>query len=178
MFMPSFLCVLSFFRVYKHMKSLYPNPNERYPLVDSEAFKQQGRGHPMFGKPVNGFDLFHGTKKDAVPSIMQNGFDDHFFNPNGYFGAGAYFADDPALSMSFVDSSPSHMFVCNVALGTTNDEHYGTPRTTALGADFRPPHGVDSIKGRITYSGILRQAEYIVYRYGQCKATYLLRFDH
>jgi hypothetical protein len=160
------------------MKSLYPNPNERYPLVDSEAFKQQGRSHPMFGKPVNGFDLFHGTKKDAVPSIMQNGFDDHFFNPNGYFGAGAYFADDPALSMSFVDSSPSHMFVCNVALGVTNDTHYHTPRTTQLGADFRPPHGVDSIKGRITYGGWLRQAEYIVYRFGQCKATYLLRFDH
>jgi hypothetical protein len=160
------------------MKSMYANPNERCPLVDTEAFKQQGRDHPMFGKPENGFDLFHGTKKDAVPSIMQNGFDDHWFNPDGYFGAGAYFADDPALSMSFIDSSPSHMFVCNVALGVTNEEHFHTPRTTKLGRDFRPPHGVDSIKGRITHGGWLRQAEYIVYRFGQSKAAYLLRFDH
>ena len=58
------------FRVYHDIKSMYANPNERCPLVDTEAFKQQGRDHPMFGKPANGFDLFHGTKKDAVPSIM------------------------------------------------------------------------------------------------------------
>ena len=160
------------------MKATYPNPNERYPLVDSPAFKQQGTAHPFFGKPVNGFDLFHGTKKDAVPSIMQNGFDDHFFNAGGYFGAGAYFADDPGLSMSFIDSSPSHMFVCNVILGNMNDDKYRNAISSALGRDFRPGHGVDSMKGRITYGGTLRQAEYIVYRFGQCKATYLLRFDH
>ena len=139
---------------------------------------RQGKDHPMFGKPVNGFDLFHGTKKDAVPSIMQSGFDDHFFNPNGFFGAGAYFADDPGLSMSFVDSSPSHMFVCSVVLGVTNEEHYHKPLNSALGRDFRPAHGIDSMKGRVNFGSWLRQAEYIVYRFGQCKATYLLRFDH
>jgi len=39
---------------------------------------------------------------------------------------------------------------------------------------------VDSIKGKVTYGSWLRQSElqYIVYRFGQCKATYLLRFDH
>jgi hypothetical protein len=160
------------------MKTLHPNPNERYPLVDSEAFKQQGRSHPMFGKPVNDSDLFHAAKKDAVPSIMQDGFSDDYLKSSGYFGAGAYFHDDPGLSMSFVDSSPSHLFVCSVVLGVTNDEHYLRPLTSALGADFRPPHGVDSIKGRISYGGMLRQAEYIVYKSGTCKATYLLRFDH
>ncbi len=167
-----------FHSIYTNMRSSYANPNERYPLVDTPAFKQQGKAHPFFGKPVNGYDLFHGTAKDAVPSIMQNGFDDHFFNPGGFFGAGAYFADDPGLSMSFVDSSPSHMFVCNVILGNMNDTHYNTPMTSPLGRDFRPAHGVDSMKGRIEFGSYLRQAEYIVYRFGQCKATYLLRFDH
>jgi hypothetical protein len=153
-------------------------PNERYPLVDTPEFRQQKEAHPFFGKVVNDFDLFHGTGKHAVPSIMQNGFDDHFFNPDGYFGTGAYFADDPGLSMSFVDAAPSHMFVCHVILGRTNDDHYRTPIDSRLGRDFRPAHGVDSIKGRINLGSYLRQAEYIVYRFGQCKATYLLRFDH
>ena len=129
---------------------MYPTPNERLPLVDTDEFKQQGTAHPNFGKPVNGFDLFHGTKKDAVPSIMQNGFDDHFFNPAGYFGAGAYFADDPGLSMSFIDASPSHMFVCNVTMGNTDETHWHKPRDSPLGRDYRPPHGIDSVKGRIT----------------------------
>ena len=144
-------CPDTFPRVYSNLRKMYPTPNERLPLVDTDEFKQQLTAHPNFGKPVNGFDLFHGTKKDAVPSIMQNGFDDHFFNPDGYFGAGAYFADDPGLSMSFIDASPSHMFVCNVILGNTDETHYKTPRNSTLGRDFRPPHGVDSVKGRITY---------------------------
>jgi hypothetical protein len=146
--------------------------------VDTPDFARLGTAHPFFGKPVNGYDLFHGTKKDAVPSIMQNGFDDHFFSPSGYFGAGASFADDPGLSMSFVDASPSHMFVCNVILGNMDDTHYQAPIESPLGRDFRPAPGVDSMKGRVNFGSLLRQAEYIVYRFGQCKATYLLRFDH
>jgi hypothetical protein len=59
-----------------------------HPLVDSEAFKQQGRNHPIFGKPVTGFDLFHGTDKIDLLSIMQNGFDDLFFNPEWLYWSG------------------------------------------------------------------------------------------
>jgi hypothetical protein len=167
-----------FHSIYSSLKSVYPSPNERCPLVDTPDFARLGAAHPFFGKPVNGCDLFHGTKQDAVPLIMQNGFDDHFFNPGGYFGAGAYFADDPGLSMSFVDASPSHMFVCNVILGITNDTHHTTPLQSPLGRDFRPALGVDSMKGRVNFGSFVRQSEYIVYRFGQCKATYLLRFDH
>ena len=163
--------------VYTKMSS-YTNPNERYPLVDTPAFKQQGKAHPFFGRPVNGYDLFHATSKDAVPNVMQNGFDDHFFNPGGFLGGGAYFADDTGLTMSFVDASPSHIFVCSAILGNRDDTHFNTPLDSPLGRDFRPAHGVDSMKARITFGSYLRQAEYIVYRFGQCKPTYLLRFDH
>jgi hypothetical protein len=96
------------------------------------------------------------------------------------FGGGAYFADDPGLSMSYLDtgSTEGHMFVCNVILGNMDDSHFRNPISSALGQGFRPQLGVDSIKGRCVIGSILRQAEYIVYRFGQCKPTYLLVFDH
>jgi hypothetical protein len=43
--------------------------------------------------------LFHGTS--AALEILKQGFDDHFWNAGGYFGRGAYFADDPNLSTGF-----------------------------------------------------------------------------
>jgi hypothetical protein len=146
--------------------------------VDTPDFARLGTAHPFFGKPVNGCDLFHGTKKDTVASIMQNGFDDHFFSPSSYFGACASFADDSGLAMSFVDWYSGHMLVCNVILGNMDDTHYQAPIESPLGRDFRPAPGVDSLKGRVKFGSWLRQAEYLVYRFGQCKPTYLLRFDH
>ncbi len=176
LFLPFSLFHDPFHSVYHGMRSNYPVPNERIPLVDVPGFSIS---HPSFGKPVNGFDLFHGTKKDAVSSIMTNGFDDHFFNPEGYFGAGAYFADDPGLSFSYLGGgNPGHMFVSSVILGNTDDQHWHAPLDRPLGTDFRPAKGVDSLKGRIHFPPFgVRQSEYIVYRFGQCKATYLLRFD-
>ena len=107
---------------------MYPTPNERLPLVDTDAFKQQGTAHPSFGMPINGFDLFHGTKKDAVPSIMQNGFDDHFFNPAGYFGAGAYFADDPVYVFYRRIAQPHVCVSCDLRQHRPNS--LGGPPTT------------------------------------------------
>ena len=181
---PSYIHANVVFRLYATLKRTYPRPNERCPLVDTQEFVQQQDKHPSFGRPVNGSDLFHGTKRDAYGSIVRNGFDDHYFKSGGMFGGGAYFADDPGLSMGYLDEkkNPSpvegHMFVCNVILGNMDDSHYRTPIHSSIGADFRPPLGVDSIKGRIWWGSILRQAEYIVYRFGQCKPTYLLVFDH
>jgi hypothetical protein len=60
---------------------------------------------PNFGKPENGYDLFHGTnlacadnisfscsitgtKNESRFSICKNGFDDHYFKTTGWFGPG------------------------------------------------------------------------------------------
>jgi hypothetical protein len=172
-------------RLYASLKKTYTFPNERCPLVDTQEFAKLGKAHPSFGKPVNEYDLFHGAKKyvfyEQFRSILQNGFDGHYFKSTGMFGEGAYFADDPSLSMVHFGSSllnEGHMFVCNVILGNMDDTHYQTPLHISLGDDFRPNLGVDSIKGRTWMGGDSRQAEYIVYRFGQFKATYLLVFDH
>ncbi len=171
------------FRLYATLKRTYSPPNERCPLVDTQEFVQGQGTHRSFGQPVNGCDLFHATKRDAYASIVRNGFDDHYFKSTGMFGGGAYFADDPGLSMTYLDEKKNpieegHMFVCSVILGNMDDSHFRNPISSALGQGFRPPLGVDSIKGRCVFGSILRQAEYIVYRFGQCKPTYLLVFDH
>jgi hypothetical protein len=36
--------------------------------------------------------MFHGASEDAAKSILKNGFDPHFFRPNGLYGQGAYFS--------------------------------------------------------------------------------------
>jgi hypothetical protein len=48
-----------------------------------------------------------------------------------------------------------------------------------MGEGFFPTHGYNSVKGRVQLSGWAhpRENEYIVYRYGQAKPKYLLRFD-
>ncbi len=58
-------------RLYATLLQTYPDPNERFPFVDTPEFEK----HPSFGKPVNGRDLFHGTKSHAYGSIVRNGFD-------------------------------------------------------------------------------------------------------
>lgn len=39
--------------------------------------------------------LFHGSKTAGIEGIKLSGFDSRFFNATGFYGRGAYFADDP-----------------------------------------------------------------------------------
>lgn len=107
-----------------------------------------------------------------------SGLDDHFWNPHGYFGRGAYFANaspaggDPNglnLSVAFSgQTNPHTLFVCSVLLGNQYDMS-DTPIDTPKGSDFFPPPGYNSVKGRILYGFplTLREHEYVIYRYGQ-----------
>ena len=64
----------------------------------------------------------------------------------------------------------------DVLLGKQKDWS-AKPLQNPLGADFFPEVGYNSVKGCIVYNGVLREMEYIVYRYGQAKPRYLLRFN-
>jgi hypothetical protein len=68
--------------------------------------------------------------------------------------------------------------VCSVLLGRQQDLS-ATPITDRLGADFFPDKGFSSVKGRIAHgaNGGPREMEYIVYRYGQARPKYMLRFN-
>jgi hypothetical protein len=150
-------------------------------------------GHYMamrdeFQKTIGGGDvneqlLFHGTDDSVVEAILRGGFDDRFWKASGYFGRGAYFADDPNLSVGYTKAPPGggprSIFICSVILGRVDDRS-ANPITKAMGPDFYPAVGFNSVKGRIQYGTppTLREMEYIVYRYGQAKPLYLLRFDY
>jgi len=128
---------------------------------------------------ANERDLFHGTDDAAVQPILSGGFDDHYWKATGFFGRGAYFADDPNLSVSFTGgTNPRTLFVCSVLLGKVQDLS-DTPIATPKGPTFFPDVGNHSVKGRIMYGTppTIRQMEYIVYRYGQAKPKYMLRFN-
>eukprot|EP00667_Euglena_gracilis_P000144 EG_transcript_144 len=125
-------------------------------------------------KDPNVRELFHGTKEPAARSILHSGFDDHCWNAGGYFGRGAYFADDPSLSKTFSDG---HFFVCDVSLGRQDTRYHkngGTPTQSPLGANFFPQQGCHSLLGNILRLGSLRANEYVVYRYGQALPKFLI----
>ena len=56
----------------------------------------------------------------AHKSIKEFGFDSRYFGTYGFYGRGAYFADDPTISHNFTAPDAEgnrYMFIVKVALG-------------------------------------------------------------
>ncbi|CAF2546861.1 unnamed protein product [Rotaria sp. Silwood2] len=107
-------------------------------------------------------ELFHGTSGDGINGITEDGFDDRFFNINGAWGHGAYFADDARKSHNYTNPAAEDgsrvIFYNKVLLG--NESIYSTVDNSLISA----PIGHHSVRGTgFTYK------EYIVYRYGQAR---------
>ena len=69
--------------------------------------------------PINELQLFHGTKEEAVNSIVSNGFDPAY-NKTSAYGKGTYFAKNASYSFSYMQPNQngiSFMFLCDVLLG-------------------------------------------------------------
>jgi hypothetical protein len=115
-------------------------------------------------------ELFHGTSIEAANSIKDAGFDNRWFKA-GFFGKGAYFADDPKKSHDYNAGNPGTskriMFVCKVALGEIEDRGHNTDNTITA-----PKKGKHSITG---FGANLR--EFIVYRYGQAIPKFMVTYS-
>ncbi|CAF4081434.1 unnamed protein product [Adineta steineri] len=131
------------------------------PLLEStyEAIKKM-IAKECSGSNPNERKLFHGTKTDGMRGIVENGFDDRFFNPDGAWGAGAYFADHPLKSHKYTDvegPNTTHvMFYNKVTLGKESIQGQINNKLVAAPKDFH------SVRGTC-----FPYTEYIVYRFGQ-----------
>ncbi|CAF4351845.1 unnamed protein product [Rotaria sp. Silwood2] len=129
------------------------------------------------GKNPNERELFHGTHGDAMKGIINRGFDDRYFSPDGswvshvrfYVGSGAYFSDDPRKSNKYAQPDQNTksrvIFYTKVVLGV---ESVQTQTNRSLHAAPLKHHSV--------HGKAFQYDEYIVYRYGQAlpylKITY------
>ncbi|CAF3369854.1 unnamed protein product, partial [Rotaria sp. Silwood2] len=121
------------------------------------------------GYDPNEHKLFHGTRGPGIAGIVEDGFDDRFFDPTGAWGHGAYFADNPAKSYKYSTSGGATqglvMFYNKVILGIESVQNTVNKKLTSA------PQGFHSVKGTA-----FQFTEYIVYRFGQAlpylKITY------
>jgi hypothetical protein len=127
--------------------------------------------------------LWHGTTPEHADMIVREGFDERVGRPSGRFGAGVYFAEDPAKADSYTGDSCTgknlssypptqqpradalrHLFLSRVTLGTVAEQAQPTPEAR------RPPPGSQSVVGCadgryrefVTYDGWLAYPEYLV----------------
>lgn len=116
---------------------------------------KHGRGKRML--------LWHGTTKDAVASILVNGF--RRPTSHGMFGNGIYFADRFSKSAQYCQpksaknnhvGSVGYLLLCDVKLDRMyEDTSYGGSKYT------NPPLGYDSIKGVGKYEPEESQQQYL-----------------
>lgn len=130
--------------------------------------QREARGkQPLNSINSNNKLLFHGTKtQDAANSIKYAGFDSRYFAKGGYYGRGAYFAEDPCKSHDYTGAPNRKMFIANVALG--KQEHLTKADNNKTG----PNIGFHSILGT---AGSAK--EYIIDRMGQAKLLYLITYQ-
>ena len=98
------------------------------------------------GQKTNEKFLFHGSKEAGIFGIYDGGFDSRYFAKDGYYGRGAYFADESSKSHDYTEQCPKFnnlrcMFLCKVALG--KQEHCKQSANGKLG----PSPGYHSILG-------------------------------
>lgn len=127
----------------------------------------------------NVWELWHGSKKGNLLSIMSKGFvippRNASYCTGRMFGNGVYFSDQSTKSLNYAwgywdgqRDDNCFMFLCNVAMGT----HY-TPKSSG---EQLPKPGFDSTFAEGGKSGVLNN-EMIVYHTRQIDPVFLIEFS-
>lgn len=139
----------------------------------SRAFQSDG------AKLDNIWELWHGSKKGNLLSIMSKGFVIPPSNASHctgrMFGNGAYFSDQSTKSLNYAwgywdgkQDDNCFMFLANVAMGNTY-----TPKSYN---EHLPKPGYDSTYAKGGESGVMNN-EMIVYRTSQIEPVFLVEFS-
>ncbi|CAF1083299.1 unnamed protein product [Rotaria sp. Silwood1] len=142
-----------------------PSLEEAYLAIKQLIAKECAGGDP------NERLLFHGTSGTSIDGILNDGFDDRYWN-SGKWGHGAYFAKNPAVSHGFARQDATDqtrvMFYSKVTLGKQQTLQNTDGNLKAAPKGFHSVHGIPP--------GTTNVDEFIVYRYAQAlpylKITY------
>ena len=115
--------------------------------------------------------LFHGTKSENVPSIIQNGFN-RSYGVGCSYGKGCYFARDAALAYSY--ASPDtfgnrYIFLCRVAVG-----EWCQGRNGQIVPDAKPYNTVELYD--TTVDNVKNPSIFVTYHDAQVYPEYLITF--
>ncbi|CAF3756077.1 unnamed protein product [Rotaria sp. Silwood1] len=142
-----------------------PSLEEAYLAIKQLIAKECVGGNP------NERLLFHGTSGTSIDGILNDGFDDRYWNSEKW-GHGAYFAENPAVSHVFAQPDATDqtrvMFYNKVTLGKQQTLQNTDGNLKAAPKEFHSVHGIPP--------GTTNKDEFIVYRYAQAlpylKITY------
>eukprot|EP00916_Digyalum_oweni_P003994 GHVL01007110.1.p1 GENE.GHVL01007110.1~~GHVL01007110.1.p1 ORF type:complete len:233 (+),score=41.14 GHVL01007110.1:700-1398(+) len=113
---------------------------------------------------INEFWLFHGTKDEIVPSIINEGFDERV-GSSGLYGAGIYLASQACKSFSY----GQNIFLARASLGEIS---YTNPGRTSRRAPARS-NGQGTCDSVVAIVG---HNEHILFDKAQAYPAYLLKF--
>lgn len=88
-------------------------------LVDVPGMKGKIEAARILDEDMNEFYLFHGTTKNTVEIILENGFDERVAKDASLYGAGTYFADQACKSAQYAKGpgEAKCMLYCRVTMG-------------------------------------------------------------
>jgi len=173
-------------RNYVHRREMIAHESQRHlsispAIATADPFLSNGYN---LRQELNEVFLFHGTKVDVVPVIINQGFEERVASLNGLFGAGCYFAENSSKSDEYValdNLKQGYIFLSRVCLGTP----YIAKKS--MNSIRRPPllpnnqQVADSVLGDCQRTGakgafLQRYREFIVYDRTQCYPEFLITY--
>ncbi|KAJ3016264.1 UNVERIFIED_CONTAM: hypothetical protein HDU68_012290 [Siphonaria sp. JEL0065] len=125
--------------------------------------------------------LFHGSRGDS-DKLLTQGLDNRIANPNGLFGPGIYFADDPRKSIAYIKEKAT-LYVFQVLLGDCVFQHPNMGGTVRhLQREPEKSHVSqkrtrdDLFFDSIVWAQRTGYPEYIIYNPQQCVPVYAITY--
>ncbi|CAD5123384.1 DgyrCDS11740 [Dimorphilus gyrociliatus] len=174
----------------EHKKFCESLSSDKFPMLSTKTSKHcPVELSSLLAPEINEFYFFHGTNSASKDKILHQGFDFRL-GEVGYYGKGAYFAEDPKKSDGYTFGRGKtiqekydikrHIIIGRVILGNSTvvsrDSNLKRPPCKTCKANVCKDHNeyFDSVRGNGGLENIFW--EYIVYSLTQCYPEYLVTY--